>query len=255
MLLGIASCALAETQTITVTGTASILADPDVAIISFGIRTSEKNTETSANRNAEIMKQVINALKELGIKEEDITTEWFNVYTGYTYVETGEREVLNYVVDNTLTVKTTPDLAGKVIDTAIRSGATECNGVSYNTSKKEELYDEVLLLAIKEGKRKAELIAASQGMKITGTVSVKESYGSYTGVYYNKTMSNESSVDSAGYMPTTIAAEKINISATAEMVFNAAQANDIGAKINMDDIVDNQLTDVEYQSIIVTTEP
>lgn len=147
-------------KTIVVNGKSSITVTPDIAYVEVGVITDEKTSELAQSKNAEKMKKVIDGLKELGIAKEDIQT--VSYYLNPKYDWTNNKQVLvGYTAQNSVKV-TVKDIskASKVIDIAGQNGSNSINGISYDSSKRNQIYLEALKKAAKETETKAASIAS-----------------------------------------------------------------------------------------------
>src|SRR5689334_5255476 len=72
---------------ITVTGTGKVKYTPDVAYLSFGVSTDDKSAAEAWKKNAESVKKIFAALKELGIDEKDMQTAGVSISPIYDYPE------------------------------------------------------------------------------------------------------------------------------------------------------------------------
>ncbi len=208
-----------DSKTITVHGTSSITLKADYASINLGVSTKGATVAEAQSANSDAMDKVIAAIRELGIAEEDIATSSFNVYANYDYqyskLTEGE-SVSGYQVDNMLTI-TVRDLSlvSKVLDSGMAAGANQSYGFNFNSSKQAEAYDEALKAAVKDGARKAGLLAASVDKDLGSLVSMEEkeySYNLYGGTAMYK------AEDSAGSTP--ILAGQIVVNATVTMTYD-----------------------------------
>lgn len=173
---------------ITVNGEGAIKVKPDIAYLSVGVETTNKNVETAQKENTEKMNQLINSLHSLGVKDEDIKTSNYSINPDYKYNNTTGESVLNgYRVVNmtTITVKNIND-AGKVIDTVTKNGANTINTISFGISNEKDVYLQALKAAVSDSKVKAKAVADTLGVKDVTTVKVTEitssnvSYPMYT---------------------------------------------------------------------------
>lgn len=182
VLLSICPLSIAESlQTITVTGSASVSVKADYATINFGVVTYDADVSIAATKNAQNANSLILALEENGIKKDDITTDYFSVNTiyDYDYAAEGQR-IKGYQVDNTISVKIHDiEKIGIVIDTAIKSGANNCNGISFGSSQENAAYDKSLALAVEDAERKANIIADVSNMRIISIGSISEEAQNY----------------------------------------------------------------------------
>ncbi len=221
MLIGCSAVASADGDSIiTVIGTATVSVPADFAIVTLGVTTMDEDVQKSAGLNAEKIDAVIFALKELGIPEDDISTAYYYMETIYDYNTTDGAgyAIRGYQVNNSVTVTVRAlELVGQVVDTALRAGANQVNGVSFQSTQAGSACDEALQAAIKEASRKAALMAEAAGVKLGAMVSVTENYGSYGGV----SMKAEAAADMAprSTANTRFLADGLNCTATVTVAF------------------------------------
>ena len=215
-LLPLGGLAESGVPTVTVTGSATVSAAADYAVVSLGVDTVRKAVSDAMAENAAHIDAVLAALKNAGIDEKDIATDRFYVYTQYDYgavTEDGGNPIRGYQVSNALSVTVREISAvGSVIDVAISAGANACNGITFYSSQAGSANDDALTAAIAEGHRKAELAAKASGMRLGNLVSLTESSGTYNGVRYAK-----AAVADAG--GTQIIADGLDFSATVVMTY------------------------------------
>ncbi len=165
-------------RTVTVKGSATVLTDADSAGIRLGVLSAAKEAAEASRINAEQIDRLISALTETGIEKKDITTSYYYVNARRNYNEpdeNGEYAIIGYEVGNTLNV-TVRDIekVGSIIDIALANGANSCDGISFSSSKAGEAQDEALKNAVKEARRRAELIAEASGEKVGKVLTVTE---------------------------------------------------------------------------------
>lgn len=162
-------------------GAATVTVAPDYATVTIGV-SSQGDTvlEASAN-NAATMLTVKAALKTAGIAEKDISTSQFSLNPRHSY-ETDRPVLIGYQLDHMLYV-TVRDLEqlGSILDAAMAAGANQMYGVNFLSTKQGAARDEALKDALQEANRKAEVMAAAIGKKVTRIESIKEndSYSAY----------------------------------------------------------------------------
>ncbi|WP_181833213.1 SIMPL domain-containing protein [Bacillus taeanensis] len=155
-----------ENHTIKVTGKSILSAKPDQAVLSLGIVTEDMEVQTAQKQNALISNQVINALHNMGIEEDEIETESYTIEQMYDYPN-GEKVFRGYKVKHMLKV-TVKDLSrvGEIIDAAAQNGANVINQVEFEVSDRNYYYQEALKQASLNARKKAETIANSLGLTI-----------------------------------------------------------------------------------------
>ena len=181
LCLGMSSVAMAAPgpgpAVISVSGQGRADVAPDMAVVNIGIVTTGKTAQLAQAENAKVASDVTAALGQLGIFSKDIQTH----YTMSPVYEKGDyRKVAGYRASNTVTV-TVNDVAktGQVIDTALKSGATDVNGLSFGLKDARSVRNTTLQMAVQDARSKADAIAAALGVKIVGIQNVKEHGGNF----------------------------------------------------------------------------
>ena len=77
-----AASAMAETK-INVSGTGEVRVSADTAVISLGINARDKDVLKAQQKANETIAAIRAALIAEGVKEEDINTEYLNIYVSY----------------------------------------------------------------------------------------------------------------------------------------------------------------------------
>jgi uncharacterized protein YggE len=156
---------------ITVTGTESVEAAPDVAEWSFGVHTNATTARAALAANAKRMRRVVAALRAAGVARADIRTEYVSLYPDVR----DDREVVGYFADNAVrAVVRNIGRSGAVIDAAARAGANEVSGPNMTRSNRDELYDRALSAAYDAARAKAESLARKLGVSLGAPVAVVE---------------------------------------------------------------------------------
>ena len=173
---------VADRQTISATGEATISVVPDVVKIYFNIETTADTSKEAKDENTEITDKVVEALIAEGFERSDIETSNFNVYEEYDWTEDG-REFIGYTATHTLTVEFNPEdypEVGPIVDAGIDNGAL-LNYISFELSPslQNEYEAQVLELAGADAQKKAEAMVSGVGGKLGKLVSVSDSSSSY----------------------------------------------------------------------------
>ena len=221
-LMVFTACADGKDKTeINVNGSGEVLVAADTAVITLGITTRNKDVLKAQNTVNATIEKIRAALIENEIKTEDINTDRLSIYAIYDYSNNVER-LTAYNASSYLAIRTTDmDMVGKIIDIAFGAGANTLNDIGFSASDTEEASTEALTAAVKDARRKAEIMAAAAGLKITGIESITESY-SYSGdsgvnaFYKNAVMADEATGAS-----TLVQASKLKVSASVSIVFEA----------------------------------
>ena len=193
---------------------------PDVAEISFAIKTSDtKSMQKATNANKEISDKVYSELKSMinPAVGDYIKTSNFNASPIYTYTNS-KKNLDKYEVSNRVTVHTKSiDNVGKMIDKAITAGATNVDSLSFSVSNYESQCDELIAKAAKKAYNRANLLAKVMNTSVTGVNNLNTSCsangGSQPRLYMAKNMlaaTADSASESASGMTISNGVIKIN---------------------------------------------
>ena len=220
MVLGISS-ALAE-QTITVNGSGETLVTADTAVVSVGVNVRKKDALEAQAAANEVIASIRAVLTEAGLKEEDISTGYINLYAVYDYSKDVE-EIVAYNANSSLAIKVTDmGRVGEVIDMAFGAGANTLDGVSFSVTDDTEARKEALKKAVADAQEKAAVLAEAAGL---GELEVKAVQESGVSVYDRNI--NDFAVKAMGMTEsamdrgTVVTAAKIAVSASVTIVFEA----------------------------------
>ena len=208
--------------TITVDGTGEIRVSADTAVISLGVNARSRDVLKAQQQVNETINAVRKALIDRDVKEENINTEFINIYATYEY-QNDQEQLAAYNASSTLAIKVeNMESVGTLIDAAFGAGANTLNGISFSASDTDEAEAEALKKAVAEAVKKAEILAQASGLKITGIQAISES-----GVYsFENSVGNtyarglgmaEAKADSG----TVVQAAKLIVSAEVNITFSA----------------------------------
>ena len=166
---------------LSVSGTGTVNAEPDIAYISSGVVSEAKSAEKALAENNKKMASIFDVLEKSGIERKHIRTSNFSVHPRYNRYRPKPGEVqkppkiVGYTVNNTVTVKVT-DLAklGKTITEVVQFGSNQLGNIRFDLSNKQELLDQARAAAVLDAKRKAEIYTATAGVKIGRLLSLSE---------------------------------------------------------------------------------
>ena len=153
--------------TITINGIGQVEVAPDIAVISFGIEHIGKELAPLKKENDLIGKKVVDSLLKAGIPRTDLYTSSYTISHNYDYRSKVEPREKVYTVKNQLRL-TVRDLnkIGDLITLLEKNGINTIQGITYSTTKQEELNLKALELAYLDAKKKAGHLAALEGYKI-----------------------------------------------------------------------------------------
>jgi len=209
-----------ERNKLTATGNSELTVVPDKAEIYITIETLKDTATASKNENAKITDNVIKALKEKGVANDDISTYRFNLFRKESWNDvTRKMEFEGYQLTHVLKVVTEElNSVGELIDFSVNAGANGVERVSFGLTKEKEkdARDQALAKASSLAGEKAEAMAASLGLRLESIISVSES-GFYYAPYDYYPRAGAAVKEMA--VETTIQPENVEISATINVVY------------------------------------
>jgi uncharacterized protein YggE len=169
---------------LTVTGTAEVLAAPDRAVVSLGAVVEAKNALDAQNQIAQAMQRVIKDIRAQGIPEEKIRTAGLSLNPVYSHPasRTGQEpeapRIVGYRASNLVRVQVDdPERVGAVIDAGIRAGANQLSSLSFDLRDDLKFRKQALQLAAQEARAKAEAIASALNLQLGAVIEVREEGG------------------------------------------------------------------------------
>lgn len=161
-------------RTISITGTGEMLIKPDTVVISTGVNSGNPDIGKALEHNNSTMVAIFEGLADLGITEEKIKTNNYNVYLFRPYNDEDDNPE-EYRVSNSIEINIKElDLVDTVIDQLITLGANKINGI-YFTFENEAAYQlELRIKAMENARSKAEFLASLEDMKISSVLSITE---------------------------------------------------------------------------------
>lgn len=163
----------------TVSGQGKAVAKPDIALVSFGVKTEAQKSVDAVNQNNQRMNEVIKAVKAEGVDEKDIQTTNYNLYPVYDYTESG-RIFKGYSLEQNIQVKIRNlDKINNILDKATSKGANTVGQLSFTVDDIEKVRAEAREKAIEQAKQKALTLAKQSGLNLGKLINVSEGYANY----------------------------------------------------------------------------
>ena len=197
-----------------VAGKGVVTAEPDAAEVTVGVEAVDSRLDNASDDSSTTLDDIVQALKDMGIEEEDIRHSDFNIWceTDWSSEDDDEGEDsgdggTRYHVTNSVVV-TVHDLdqVTEVIRTAVKEGANTMYGVNYELEDMSTLEAEAREAAVTDARAKAEQLADLTDLTVGKVLSVSEVIGeseAYTG--YN--MTSPGAVELSVNLQVTYAAE------------------------------------------------
>lgn len=158
---------------LTVSATGNSETAPDEARFTLGVTTQAGSARAASKANAEKMTKVMDALKELGAKDEELQTSNINLGRIDYGKERGQ-----YRATNTLTVRFKQmDKVSEAITASAEAGANVQSGPTLIVSDPEASTRTAYAAAYKAARERAEAYADAAGMKISRVLTIRDGGG------------------------------------------------------------------------------
>jgi len=203
-----------------VNGTGKVYAVPDIAQLTLGVEAQAATVAQAQAQANQAMADVVAALKAAGIADEDIQTQYYNIYevTRWDY-DKEESIITAYRVTNTVTA-TIRDIetVGAVIDGVVVAGGDyiRINGINFSVEDPNIYYAQAREQAVNYAKAKAEQMASLTGVTLGKMFYITESSYSYSPNYVD-IRAEYAAADGAS---TSISAGQLEITTTVTIAYN-----------------------------------
>lgn len=147
---------------------------PDVVTVSVGVRNDHATATGALAANNSAMTRVTAKVREHA-REEDVKTSGLSLNPQYRHGarSSGEPELTGFTASNQLTV-VLRDIAavGDVLSILVEEGANNINGISFGSTAESAAADDARALAVRDARRKADVLAAAAGYRIAGLLKM-----------------------------------------------------------------------------------
>jgi uncharacterized protein YggE len=171
---------------ITVTGSGSAKAVPDVSDWSFGVQTDGSTASAALGSASQATKRILAALRDAGVAKEDLRTEQVSLYPNMS--EDG-RSVTGYSASSSVyaTVRHLGK-AGAVVDAAVAAGGNQVSGPSLRVSDNQAQYRAAVSDAMDDARARAQALAAKAGLTLGAPIAIVDTGGGYPVPIYGRAL-------------------------------------------------------------------
>ncbi len=188
MLIVLTIPVFAQAAQIEVQGTATVMAKPDLVIVTGNVNVFGETVAQAQGKISDIVTGVNEKLVELGVAQDDIITQNYYYYPVYPdNVQTPQEHIPEGFEANhslKIVLRDTEMLDG-VMGVMMDNGVNEIYDVSYDIADRSGLYQQALAMAIKMAQVKAEKMAEAAGFELDHLENLIENGGYDRGVTVN----------------------------------------------------------------------
>ncbi len=206
---------------ITVQGNTEFDVAPDLAKLRFRIETQSLTAQDAQNRNREIGDAVMSALKQAGVRANEIETVDYRIEKIQEWDPKMERMVdKGYRASNAFVVSTKDlEKVGPLLDVGVQAGANNVESISFELSdeKQREVKVDSLRKATQNARDKAEALADGAGVRLGKLLSLSEN--SYVVMPYARYDVMAMKAEMAEAPPTAVSPQTVHISAQVSLSY------------------------------------
>jgi len=169
----------AQAEGISVSGTGEASGSPDLALVDLGVSAEGETVKEARDTAANAMNDVLEAVKDDGVADEDIQTVQFRIEPEYEYPD-GKQELIGFRVTNIVEVKVRDlDRVGEVVDDVAKAAGdvVQVQSLRFTIEEPEALRAEGRKEAVADARSRAESLAELAGVKLGKPISIAESAG------------------------------------------------------------------------------
>ncbi|BCX14097.1 MAG: hypothetical protein KatS3mg085_629 [Candidatus Dojkabacteria bacterium] len=158
-------------DTIPITAKAKREVKPDIVVVNLGLYLEGSDPVAMQDEASKVISSVKQKLVELGIDENKIKTENFNLQNrNFYYIETKEKPEYylsaNLKIEVMLDDFSSQNIVGAILNESQNLGINQLNGIYYDISNRDEILEELKLEAIEKAKAEKEKYEQTIGVKL-----------------------------------------------------------------------------------------
>jgi uncharacterized protein YggE len=164
-------------RTLSVSGTGKVTISPDIADLRLGVSITKPTVKDARTAAAQAMTAVLDALRKAGVADADLKTTVLALRPVYDYSPAGNPPKLTgYNLSNAViaTIRNL-DQVPAAVDGALGVGATTMDGITFRVADPAAAEAQARKAAMTQARAKADVLASSAGVTISGVASIQES--------------------------------------------------------------------------------
>jgi uncharacterized protein YggE len=170
---------------VTVSGTATLKSAPDMASVSLSIISRHKDFKLCSDDNTRIAKEVLTAVRSLGIPEKNIKMRNLNINEEFEYDGVKQKNIKKgFIANRAFSVEikkadlsfgdTLTDKVAQVVNAVVQNGSNQLQNVSYGLEDPRKLSNQALSDAVADAKSRAELMLSPLAATLGAVQSINE---------------------------------------------------------------------------------
>lgn len=212
-----------DRSTVTVKGEGSVAAQPDRAVVRFGVTTRAETARQTRKDNAAAAKSAMNAVRSLDVPEEKMRMESLRLQPRYEYDdEADERRLVGYEATRQVVVELDRlEVLPQLVADVVESGANRLSNIDYQLSDRSSFRNDALREAAQEARGKAQLLAETLDARLGPVHTITEqSFDVVRPQVKTARAGMAKAASGAQAEPEAYAAGEIEVSAQVQVVFD-----------------------------------
>jgi len=211
----------APSPAVTVSGEGTVTAQPDQAVVRFGVVTRAETAQETRANNATAAKTAMNAVRALDIPDEKLRMESLRLQPRYEY-DDDERRLVGYEATRQVVVELNDlEVLPQLVADVVAGGANRLDKIDYQLSDRSRFRDEALREAAQSARDKARLLAETLDADLGPVRTINEqSFDFVRSRSQQVRMQMAKTADAAQADPEAYAAGEIEVSAQVQVVFD-----------------------------------
>lgn len=159
-------------RTITIKGVGKMKVNPDLVILNIIVDSKEKKYSDAVEKAAQKIEKLDNALVLVGIKKDEVKTSNYTVRTNYVFINDkknqSKRQFDGYTCEHKLKVSFDYDMKtlANVLESISNCFSEPQFDIVFTVKDKDAVNEELLSIAAKNAKKKAEILCEASGAKL-----------------------------------------------------------------------------------------
>lgn len=159
-------------RTITIKGVGKMKVNPDLVILNIIVDSKEKKYSDAVEKAAQKIEKLDNALVLVGIKKDEVKTSNYTVRTNYVFINDkknqSKRQFDGYTCEHKLKVSFDYDMKtlANVLESISNCFSEPQFDIVFTVKDKDAVNEELLSIAVKNAKKKAEILCEASGAKL-----------------------------------------------------------------------------------------
>ena len=171
--------------TLEVAGRASVVVQPDMALLAFTVETNARQAEEAVAGNSQKTEELIAGLRKIMSDEDTLQTANFSLQP--VYEKDARLRPSGYRVSNRVSLETFQmGKIGQFIDQAAAAGAGTISSLQFRSSREAAHRADAAVLAVGQARIEGQKLAQAAGVRIVRVLQIRYTPQGLPGIFYEK---------------------------------------------------------------------